>query len=120
MRRFVGERIHSVAQLELLLILHRDPSVEWTAESAGRELRYPSDWVAQQLAGFQRTGLVGRGAGEHRTYRYRARPRLARIVDELAETFSRRRSTITELIYRRAQADMECFSDAFRLRDEDE
>jgi hypothetical protein len=120
LRRFLGERIHSVVQLELLLVLHRDPTVEWTAESAGRELRYPTDWVARQLAGFQRAGLVGRGAGEQQTYRYRPRPGLARIIDELAETFSRRRSAITELIYRRAEADMETFSDAFRLRAEDE
>jgi hypothetical protein len=58
-RRFVLERIHSVAQLELLLMLHRDPSVEWTAETAGREMRYPADLAAAELLGLRRAGLVG-------------------------------------------------------------
>jgi hypothetical protein len=71
--RFVTERIHSVAQLELLLMLHRDPPVEWTAEAAAREMRYPTDWAAAEPLGFRR-------------------------VDELAEAFTRRRSTVTALI----------------------
>jgi hypothetical protein len=48
-RQFVVERIHSVAQLELLLVLRRDPSVEWTVPMASAEMRYPRDWVAEQL-----------------------------------------------------------------------
>jgi hypothetical protein len=119
-RSFVAERIHSVAQLELLLILHRDPSVQWTAESAGREMRFPSEWVAEQLAGFHRAGLVGWMGTDQRTYRYRPRPGLDRIVDELAQTFSRRRNTVTGLIYSRAEKDMQSFSDAFLLRPTDE
>ena len=119
-RSFVAERIHSVAQLELLLILHRDPSVEWTAESAGREMRFPSEWVAEQLVGFDRAGLVGcRGAGQ-RTYRYRPRAGLDRVVDELAQTFSRRRTTVTGLIYSRAEKDLRRLSDAFLLGPRDE
>jgi hypothetical protein len=112
LRRFVLERIHSVAQLELLLMLHRDPTVEWTAETAGREMRYPADWAAAQLVGFRRAGLVGaRGA----SYRYRPRSALAHVVDELAETFTRRRSTVTALIFSGAGKDVQCFSDAFRV-----
>ena len=110
--RFVTERIHSVAQLELLLILHRDPTVEWTAEAAAREMRYPTDWAAEELLAFRRAGLVGvRGPA----YRFRARSALAHIVDELAETFSRRRSTVTALIFSGTGKDVQCFSDAFRV-----
>lgn len=119
-RRFVAERIHSVAELELLLMLHRDPSVEWTAESAGREMRFPADWVAQQLVGFERAGLLGESGRPQSRYRYRPTDALARVVDELAETFSRRRTTVTALIYSGAGKDVQCFSDAFRLRGKDE
>ena len=119
-RRFVAESIGSVAQLELLLILHRDPAVEWTAESAGREMRFPADWVAAQLVGLHRAGLVGSGGSDQRTYRYGPRSGLGRIVDELAETFSRRPTAVTSLIYTRAAEDARCFSDAFRLGRDDE
>ena len=119
-RRFVAESIGSVAQLELLLILHRDPAVEWTAESAGREMRFPVDWVGAQLVGFDRAGLVGSSGSEQRTYRYGPRPGVGRIVDELAETFSRRPIAVTSLIYARAADDARCFSDAFRLGRDDE
>lgn len=105
-RQFVIERIHSVAQLELLLVLHRDPSVEWTVPMASAEMRYPRDWVAEQLLDFHRSGLVGTGDRVELSYRYEPRACLARIVDELAETFNRRRTTVTALI----------FADAFRLR----
>jgi hypothetical protein len=119
-RRFVAESIHSVAELELLLMLHRDPSVEWTAESAGREMRYPVEWAAQRLLEFHRAGLVGSRRREQPTYRYRPRAGLERIVDELAETFSRRRMAVTTLIFSGAGKDVQCFSDAFRLRRKDE
>jgi hypothetical protein len=101
-RQFVVERIHSVSQLELLLVLHRDPTIEWTVPMASAEMRYPRDWVAQQLLDFHRGGLVA----TELSYRYDPRGCLGRIVDELAETFSRRRTTITALI----------FADAFRVR----
>jgi hypothetical protein len=110
--RFVTERIHSVAQLELLLMLHRDPTVEWTAEAAAREMRYPADWAAEELLGFRRVGLV---AKRGRAYRFRARSALAAVVDELAETFSRRRSTVTALIFSGTGEDVQHFSDAFRV-----
>jgi hypothetical protein len=119
-RRFVAERIRSVAQLELLLILHRDPSVEWTAESAGREMRYPADWAAAQLAEFRQAGLAGSRGAERPRYRYLPSAGLGRVVDELAETFSRRRTTVTALIFSGAGRDVRCFSDAFRLRREEE
>jgi hypothetical protein len=118
-RRFVAESIRSVAQLELLLILHRDPAIEWTAESAAREMRFPADWVAEQLVGFHRAGLVGSSCRKQRTYRYGPRPGLERIVDELAETFSRRPTTVTSLIFSRAAEDVRRFSDAFRLGPDD-
>jgi hypothetical protein len=112
-RGFVAQCIHSVAELELLLILHRNPSIEWTAESAGREMRYPTDWVAARLVGFRRAGLVGSNGREQPAYRYHPRSGLGRIVDELAETFSRRRTTVTTLIFSRADEDLQSFSDAF-------
>jgi hypothetical protein len=104
-RQFVVERIRSVAQLELLLVLRRDPSVEWTVPMASAEMRYPRDWVAEQLLGFHRAGLVETGARVELSYRYEPRGCLARIVDELAETFSRRPRAITAMI----------FADAFRI-----
>jgi hypothetical protein len=119
-RQFVAERIHSVAQLELLLMLHRDPSLEWTAESAGREMRYPADWAAAQLVGFRDAGLVRVRGRETPTYRYRPRSGLGRIVDELAETFSRRRSSVTTLIFSGEGRDVRCFSDAFRVQRKDD
>jgi hypothetical protein len=105
-QRFVVERINSVAQLELLLALRRDPSVEWTVPMASAEMRYPRAWVAEQLLGFQRAGLVETGARVELSFRYEPRGGLARIVDELAETFDRRPRAITAMI----------FADAFRIR----
>lgn len=62
--------------------------------------------MAEQLLGFHRAGLVETGARVELSYRYEPRGCMARIVDELAETFSRRPQAITSMI----------FADAFRIR----
>ena len=104
-QRFVVERIQSVAQLELVLVLHRDPSVEWTVPMASAEMRYPRAWVAEQLLDFERAGLVETGARVELSYRYEPRGCLA-DRRRLAQTFDRRPRAITAMI----------FADAFRIR----
>jgi hypothetical protein len=115
-RRFIVEHIHSVAQLEVLLLLQRDPEVAWTAEEVGREMRYPAGWAATQLVDYCRERLVAEIPGEVSRYRYAPSPRLAGAVEALADLYPRRRTTVTQLIFSRGEDDVRLFSDAFRIR----
>jgi hypothetical protein len=113
---FVAEHIHSVTQLELLLLLHRDPRVAWTAGRAAAEMRYPSAWARDQLDRFAASGLVAAGDEDEPSFRYRPDGNHAVVVDELAELYSRRRTSLTSLIFSPASDEVQLLSDAFRIR----
>lgn len=119
-RRFIVDHIHSVAQLEVLLLLQRDGDVAWTAEEVAREMRYPPGWAATQLVDYCRAGLVAEVPGEETRYRYAPSPRLAGAVEALADLYPRRRTTVTRLIFAPREDDVQLFSDAFRIRREEE
>ncbi len=120
-QEFVAEHIHSVTQLELLLLLHRDPEVGWTARAAAAEMRYPEQWAADQLERFAITGLLATDGGVEAKYRYSPSSTRAVVVDELAELYRRRRTAVTSLIFTPATDEVRLLSDAFLIRrDKDE
>ena len=118
-RGFVTEHIHSVVQLETLLLLCRQREQQWTAEAVARELRIDRGAAAAELADLQLHGLVAlRGSS------YVYAPRAARaeqIVAELAAAYEDQRVAVINLIYSKPSDRIRVFADAFRLRkDEDE
>lgn len=119
-RRFIAEHIDSVTQLELLRVLHRDPTVSWTADEAGREMRLPTGWAAMHLERFDALGLLESSGGSDPRYRYRPDSEWAALVDEVAETFRLRRTSMTALIFAPTTRDISLLSDAFLLRREEE
>jgi hypothetical protein len=114
-REFVAEHIHSVTQLELLMLLHRDPAIGWTPDRAAAEMRLPGAWVAEQLERFVAAGLLVPGGAEA-CFRYRTDAASAAVVDELAQLYRRRRTTVTSLIFTPAADDVRLLSDAFLIR----
>jgi hypothetical protein len=98
-RRFVAEHIESVTQLELLLLLHRDPAAERTAQQCSRELQLPAGWVASQLERFAAAELVASTTGGDPRYSFRACGETAGLVDDVAETYRRLPTSMTALIF---------------------
>lgn len=119
-RTFVAEHIDSVTQLELLLLLHRDPAARWRAADAAHEMRMPLDWAAAQLERFRSAGLLVCTDDSAPWFFYRADNDAAALIDEVAETFRRRRTSMTALIFAPSTHDIALLSDAFRIRRDDE
>jgi hypothetical protein len=93
--------IDSIQELEVLLLLARSPSREWSARSVADELR-TSDWSARlQLQKLETAGLAtGRVEGEHRLVRYEPRSaERAAAVRLLAQLYPLLWLRIHELIY---------------------
>lgn len=117
-RAFIARHLTSGAELQVLLLLHRDQDRTWPPAAVGRELRIDPDqaaWVLDRLAA---DGLLSGddGAG------YRFEPRLRRkanAVDTLARLYPSYRVAIISLIFSKPSGSMRDFSDAFRLREED-
>ena len=109
---FVGRHLHSTAELEVLLLLHRSRTEVWTPERAAVALRMPVAWTAEQLVKMEQAGLAAAdGAG----YRYLADGSSAPVVEQLAIAYRDRKTRVVSLIYS-AGSDAESFADAFRIR----
>jgi hypothetical protein len=119
-RRLLAERIDSIAQLELLLLLHRSAPEPWDAQRVAAELRLEPAWAEGELAELCRRGLCAEASADAPSYRFHpASSELEKAVATLAACYGDRRVTIIGLIYGRPNDPIRQFADAFRIRRED-
>lgn len=116
-RRFLLAVIESVPHLEALLLLRADPRTPWDAHSLALRL-YVDDATASRLLADLGTRQLAQQEGNG-TWRYDPRDEaLARIVDRLAEIYSRHVVEVAELIHSTSDRKAQRFADAFRWRKE--
>ncbi|MGH6968882.1 MAG: hypothetical protein ACREEL_01370 [Stellaceae bacterium] len=115
LERFLRNSIRSVWDLELLLLLRKEPSRTWSTTELVRQLRASGLVVSDALLALQRDDLVVPEPAEH--FRYRpATAELAKVVDELAEAYASQPASIMNVIWSTPRSNIEIFADAFRLR----
>ena len=112
-RKFISGNIDSVADLEALLLLRKEPGQRWTTETVSERLYVDAVTTADVL-----TRLAARGLCEHSDNAYRYQPandekRL--MVDRLAETYRQYLIPVTNFIHAKPGR-IQHFADAFRLR----
>ena len=113
---FLGAHIHSVEQLEVLLLLRAHAATEWSAHAVARELRIAESSAGGRLEDLCLRGLLTRGRDPD-TLRYAAPSgELGRAVDELAQLYPQRRVSIITFIFSRPNERLRSFADAFRLK----
>jgi len=115
--RFVVDCIHSVAELEALLLLRRRAPDTLDADAVGRELRIAPAWAAATLRELARRGLLSERARSAPVYGFAPRtPELERTVATLTQTYAERPVQIIGLIFGKPSANVRGLADAFRLR----
>jgi predicted ArsR family transcriptional regulator len=120
-RRFIIEQIHSVEALEILLLLHEGSVREWSVGEVSERLRTSLDSARTRLAELNQGGLVEIIDGESPRYRFKARDEAAaERVRQLEQIYRERRVSVITLIYSKSSEQIRAFSDAFRLRKEDQ
>ena len=118
--RFVRRHIHSVSQLEVLLLLHRTAPQDWDAEGLSRELRIEPGWAAELLALLRRAALVEESPAGDGSHRFApASPELAKAVESLAASYADRRVTVVASLYSKPVGRIRVLADAFRIRKEE-
>lgn len=134
-KRFIATYISSIAQLEILLLLHTNVRQTWSAADIARELRIETAGAETQLAALAASGLVvrvaegdaaparpGSGAAGNppaARYRYNAgNPELEADTVALAQAYLVRRVTVVGLIFAKPPDKARFFSEAFRFRQE--
>lgn len=115
--RIVERHIQSVAQLEVLLLLHRQRESSWTAAEVAEELRIDDAWAASQLEELVAGGFLKR---DDQGFRYAPREELAAGVAELEAAYRDRRVSLITLIFSKPVDKVRLFADAFRLRKDPE
>lgn len=114
-RAFLQAYIPSVAKLELLLLLHRQPAQAWEAGSAARELGLSSEMAAVLLRELCQDHLAASEA--QNTFRFApANVAAAETVARIAVLYRERRVTLIQLIYAAPVDRLRSFADAFDLR----
>jgi hypothetical protein len=113
LREFIFAHIDSVAQLEALLLLRRDPSKDWNPGSVAERLYITEGEAADLLTRLNDDGFLVVNAGS-----YRFGPRSVghrQMTDRVADAYSHHLIPITNLIHGKPRRIRE-FSDAFKFR----
>ena len=118
-RQFIDQNIESLAQLEALILLWRDPQRGWDAKEIGKALYIPPDSAAALLADFRRRGFIKVEPQENIRYSYQVvEQRVDQIISDVATAYQDRRVAVISLIYSKPLNKVQTFADAFRLRKE--
>lgn len=115
-RAFLAQHVDSIEQLEILLLLHQHPDMEWTAEETAARLHGNRESAARRLARLCDDRLLTGRAHSAPSYRYDpASVEMRDAVTRLAETYRERRVAVITLIASRPMDNVRAFSEAFRL-----
>jgi hypothetical protein len=113
-KEFIHQHIHSVAQLEVLLALHRDAERRWTVEEMTGSLYLQPQMVAALLQDLVRREFAAEESG---SFRYRQdREDMRAIIDRLAHLYKERRVAVAAEIFSKPDDSARAFAEAFRLR----
>jgi hypothetical protein len=113
--RFIERDIHSVLQLEVLLLL-REHANDWTPSQVASELRVTEQSAELHLVDLSLRGLAS-GSKATRVFRYAPRTaELGALVDELADCYANMRYTVINLIFSRPGDSARALAEAFRFR----
>lgn len=116
-RQFVADYIHSVAELEVLLLLKESGDRLWSAEDVGTALYTSGEMVGTQLGDLSARGLLQTPEGDPLRYQYAPQNKeLEQLVARLDEIYQQRRVSVITMIYSKPVDKVRTFADSFRLR----
>ena len=116
LRNFLQQRLTSIDQIEIVLLLMRDPARAWTAPEVARAVDTPQESAAMRLFLLASGGLIVFEAAGMPQYRYaRGNTEVDALLAELAELYGSDRGAVAALVG--APPDpLRSFADAFKLK----
>jgi predicted transcriptional regulator len=115
---FVERHFSTGAQVQVLLLLHGQRERLWTVEAIADELRVDPEHATLLMASLAESGLLVRDGD---AYRYQpSSTKLAGDADAFVAAFPTYRVAIIRLIFSKPRRSLRDFSDAFRLKEEED
>ena len=114
LKTFLQQRLPSIEQIEIVLLLRRDRERAWAAPEVAQELRTPPESAAMRLFLLASNGMLSfEAAGGAPRYRYIGADE--ELVNELADAYESDRAGVGAAIG--APPDpIRSFADAFKLK----
>ena len=116
LKSFIQQRLASIEQIEIVLLMRADRARSWSAPEVAAELRMPPESAAMRLFLLASSGmLLFEGSGVPR-YRYAGGDaETEALVGELAEVYAENRNAVAMLVG--APVDpLQSFADAFKFK----
>ena len=113
--RFLAVNIANVAQLELLLFLRSERDRTWSAEDVAGPLRTRPVVAERDLAHLADRRLIEAVADAPARFRY-APGELEATITDVADCYTRRRTSVVNLIFAEPRDSATSLADAFRFR----
>jgi len=113
----VSRYIRSVEQLEILLLLQKEPERAWTCDEVYDVIRSSKASVLQRLESFASDGFLETEPGPPPRFRYAPKSSdLRSAVEETAKVYQTWRIRIIEAIFAPDVDPVQSFADAFKFR----
>jgi hypothetical protein len=116
LKEFINEYVHSVLQLEVLLLVSQDRDKGWTSSAVGRELHLNAESARAQLDGLSRNLLSQPNRIDEDLYRYSpSTDELHQTLTQLAIAYSTQRIAVLTLIFAQRVDKVGLFKETFRM-----
>jgi hypothetical protein len=118
--RFITDYVDSVELIEVLLLLKRSRTTEWTAPEVAERLYTSPGSAANRLEALRASRLAAvNEAVKPPSYRFApATADLERTVNDLEREYATRRTSVINFIFSRPSSNLRVFADAFRIRED--
>lgn len=116
--KFLRSNVRSVEQLEVLLLLYREPDRWWEPAEIAQSLYASVDSVARSVQRLASNRLAEARGEPATTFRFH--PKASERVAELARLYNERRVAVLTAIAMGPMDDVQSFADAFRWRNGEE
>ncbi|HYH10425.1 MAG TPA: hypothetical protein VEK11_25500 [Thermoanaerobaculia bacterium] len=118
LERFIRERLPSVEQIEIVLLLRREMARAWSAPEVSSNLGTPPESTAMRLFLLASNGVVTfDGTGGVPKYRYvTTDPAVDAMIEEMARAYAQDREGLLEIVGAQPRDPLRSFADAFKLK----
>jgi hypothetical protein len=116
-RTLIRRHVHSVGELELLVMLYAERDRGWSVAEICEALGCPESWAVAQLEAMARAGLLERTDGNWRFSPDSSESEAA--VAALHDAYRLQSREVVRFVFATPSGDLQDFSDAFRVRREE-
>lgn len=117
LREFLQQRLPSVEQIEIVLLLRSSPERSWTAPEVAARVGTPPESAAMRLFLLASSGLIVFEAAGLPRYRYASSDAsVDSVLEELDRQYANERAAVVALIGGPPADPVKSFADAFKLK----